>query len=54
MERCGMHGCVLIIRKLAVGWGEESLKICPKCEEERKGFGCGSSSRVYFPTEKED
>jgi len=30
---------MLIIRKLAVGWGNEHLKVCMKCEEEREKSG---------------
>lgn len=39
MERCAIHGCVLIIRKMAVGWGDESLKVCMMCEEEKTKSG---------------
>jgi len=39
MDKCEIHDCKLIIKKMAVGWGDESVKVCPECEREREKAG---------------
>ncbi|MDD4271299.1 MAG: hypothetical protein PHF50_00660 [Patescibacteria group bacterium] len=35
--KCGKHPDVkMVVKEMAVGWGNESKLVCPKCEEEAK------------------
>lgn len=48
MEKCQKHGVKMVIREMAIGWGNESKLVCPECEKEARA----SVNRVVFSTGK--
>ncbi len=48
MEKCQKHGVEMVIREMAIGWGNESKLECPECKKVLMQASKGGNGQVIF------
>ncbi|MFA6307031.1 MAG: hypothetical protein WCV70_03840 [Patescibacteria group bacterium] len=48
MEKCLKHGSKMVIKEMAVGWGNESKLECPECKKELMQASKSGNDQVIF------